>query len=161
MTINRNAKLEDDNKGTEVLNIDPLIIKMNYDIEYYHSYGQDSEFFKNLGKGKLTGSRCKRCKYTYATPRKHCMFCGEETEWIDLPLEGRIHSYTTCYFGSEQIQWKPPYHLILVEFKDVNSLFFSRLIGADFEDIYIGMEVRAKFRKMMKMNITDVYFVPK
>ncbi|MDA8142853.1 MAG: Zn-ribbon domain-containing OB-fold protein [Thermoplasmatales archaeon] len=160
MTINRDAKMPETQSGTEVYSFDPLVVKSHYEIDYIHSYGQDSEFFRALGKKKLMGSKCKKCGYTYATPRGHCMMCGSETEWYQLPNEGRIHTFTTCYFGSEEFLSETPFNLIMVEFDGVDSLFMSRLVGADQEDMKIGMKVRAKFRRNQKFSPTDVYFVP-
>ncbi len=160
MTINPSAKMEETQKGTEVYNFDPLIVKSHYEIDYIHSYAQDSEFFRALGKKKLMGSKCKKCGYTYGTPRGHCMMCGAETEWYQLPNEGRVHTFTTCFFGSEEFLPETPFNLIMVEFEGVNSLFMARLIGAELEDLKIGMKVRAKFRRNLRINPTDVYFVP-
>lgn len=160
MTIDYNAKMPETQEGTEVYNVDPLIVKSHYEIDYIHSYAQDSEFFRALGKKKLMGSKCRKCGYTYATPRGHCMMCGSETDWFELPTEGRVHTYTTCYFGSEKFLPETPFNLIMVEFEGVDSLFMARLIGADQEDIKIGMKVKAKFRRNLQISPTDVYFVP-
>src|SRR5256884_8999343 len=81
--------------------MDPLIIQDHYEIDYRHSYAEDSPFFVGLTKGKLLGSRCTACGYTYATPRSHCMDCGAPTSWHELPLTGRVHTYTTCQYGGE------------------------------------------------------------
>ena len=89
------------------------------------------------------------------------MECGSETEWYKLPNEGKIHAFTTCYFGGEAFLNETPFHLVLVEFEGVDSLFMSRIIGVDTEDLYVGMPIRAKFRRNLKLNPTDVYFVPK
>ena len=160
MTIDYDAKMPETQEGTEVYNVDPLIVKSHYDIDYIHSYAQDSEFFRALGKKKLMGSKCRKCGYTYATPRGHCMMCGSETDWYELPNEGRVHTYTTCYFGSEKFLPETPFNLIMVEFDGVDSLFMARLIGADQEDIKIGMKVKARFRRNLQISPTDVYFVP-
>ena len=160
MTIDYNAKMPEKQDVTEVYNVDPLIVKSHYEIDYIHSYAQDSEFFRAIGKKKLMGSKCKKCSYTYATPRSHCMMCGAETEWYELPNEGRIHTFTTCYFGSEAFLKETPFNLIMVEFEGVDSLFMSRLIGAELEDIKIGMKVKAKFKRNLEFSPTDVYFVP-
>lgn len=160
MTIDPNAKMPETQSGTEVYNVDPLIVKSHYEIDYIHSFAQDSEFFRALGKKKLMGSKCRKCGYTYATPRGHCMMCGAETDWYELPGVGKVHTFTTCYFGSEEFLPETPFHLIMVEFEGVDSLFMARLIGADSEDIKIGMKVRAKFRRNQKFSPTDVYFVP-
>ncbi|MCW6168357.1 MAG: Zn-ribbon domain-containing OB-fold protein [Thermoplasmatales archaeon] len=160
MTIDPNAKMPETQNGTEVYNTDPLTVKSHYEIDYIHSYAQDSEFFRALGKKKLMGSKCKKCGYKYATPRSHCMMCGAETEWFELPNEGKVHSFTTCYFGSEEFLPETPFNLVMVEFEGVDSLFMSRLIGASQEDIYVGMKVKAKFKRIQKFSPTDVYFVP-
>jgi uncharacterized OB-fold protein len=160
MSIDPNAKMPETQEGTEVYNVDPLIVKSHYEIDYIHSYAQDSEFFRALGKKKLMGSKCKECGYTYATPRGHCMMCGAETEWYQLPNEGKVHTFTTCYFGSEEFLKETPFNLIMVEFEGVDSLFMARLIGAEQEDIFVGMPVKAKFKRNQKFSPTDVYFVP-
>ncbi len=155
------AKLPETLEGTVLFSVDPLVIKDHYEIDYLHSYAQDSPFFRGLAEGKLLGSRCEACRYTYATPRAACMYCGSPTQWVELPLQGRVHSYTTCYFGSEAFLKETPFHLILVEFDGVDTLFLSRLVGVESdEEIYIGMPVRARFRRNSKFRATDVYFVP-
>jgi len=139
----------------------PIVLRQRYSIDYVHSYGQDSPFFAGLSNGKLLGTRCPVCGHSYATPRFHCMGCGNECEWFALPLEGRIHTFTTCYYGSESFLSETPFHLVLVEFEGVDTLFLSRLIGVEGpEEISIGMKVRAKFRRLSKMDPTDVYFIP-
>jgi uncharacterized OB-fold protein len=158
--MNKNAKLPETEEGTILFNTDPIIVKQHYEIDYLHSYAQDSPFFAGLANGRLMGSRCTACGYTYATPRGHCMECGAPTSWIELPHKGWIHTYTTCYFGGESFLKETPFTLILVEFDLVRTLFLSRLIGVDPDEVAIGMEVRARFKRNAKFKPTDVYFVP-
>ena len=158
--MNKNAKLPETDEGTILFNTDPIIIKQHYEIDYLHSYAQDSPFFAGLAKGKLLGSSCKFCNYIYATPRSHCMECGSATEWHELPLQGRVHTFTTCHFGGEAFLKETPFTLILVEFDGVDTLFLSRLIGVEPNEIAIGMDVRARFLRNSKFRATDVYFVP-
>ena len=107
-------RLPETDQGTVVFNTDPLIVKDHYEIDYIHSYAEDSPFFIGLSQGKLMGSECRRCRYRFATPRAYCMECGSPTKWIPVPLEGRIHTWTTCYFGGEAFLKETPFHLILV-----------------------------------------------
>ena len=137
-----------------------LVVLSPYSIKYVHSYAEDSKFFLGLAEGKLLGSECTKCHYRYATPRSHCMECGSETKWVNLPLEGRVHSWTTCYFGSEEFLKETPFNLALVEFDGVDSLLLSRLEGVERQDVYIGMKVKAEFRKKPRYLISDVHFVP-
>lgn len=147
-------------KGTVVLGVDPLIIQDHYEIDYRHSYAQDSPFFLGLSQGKLLGSRCSACGYTFATPRAHCMECGASTEWHELPLAGRVHTFTTCYYGGERFLDETPFTLILVEFAGVHTLFLSRLKGVEPNAVRIGQPVVARFAKTPSFRVTDVWFEP-
>ena len=158
--MNRNAKIPETQEGTILFNVDPIIVKHHYEIDYLHSYAQDSPFFAGLAKQKLLGSRCSACDYVYATPRGHCMECGAATAWVELPQQGRVHTYTTCHFGSEAFLVETPFTLILVEFDLAQTLFLSRLVGVEPEEVSIGLPVRAKFRRNARFLPTDVYFVP-
>ncbi|MBI4318035.1 MAG: Zn-ribbon domain-containing OB-fold protein [Chloroflexi bacterium] len=152
-------KLPETEDGTILYNLDPIIIKHHYEIDYIHSYAQDSPFFAGLARGKLMGSECTACGYRFATPRSHCMECGAKTEWMELPPQGRVHTFTTCHFGSEAFLKETPFTLILVEFDGVDTLFLSRLVGVSSEDVRIGMPVKAQFLRLSKFKPTDVYFV--
>ncbi|MFV1976674.1 MAG: Zn-ribbon domain-containing OB-fold protein [Candidatus Scalindua sp.] len=158
--MSKKVKIPETEEGTIVFNTDPVIIKNHYEMDYIHSYAQDSPFFIGLTKGVLLGSECKGCGYKYATPRKHCMYCEKETAWLELPKTGKIHTWTTCYYGGEAFLEETPYNLILVEFDGVDTLFQSRLIGMKEDEIKIGMDVKAKFLRNSKFKATDVYFVP-
>ncbi|MCL5734996.1 MAG: Zn-ribbon domain-containing OB-fold protein [Actinobacteria bacterium] len=146
-------------EGTVIYNFDPLISKSPYSVDYVHSYAQDTPFFAGLAEGRLLGSRCPVCDYVYATPRGHCMRCGGPTEWHELPKEGRVHSFTTCYFGGEAFLEETPFTLVLVEFDGANTLFLSRIVGAEADEVSIGMPVKARFLRNSKFKPTDVYFV--
>lgn len=141
----------------------PIITKSHYEIDYIHSYGQDSPFFAGLANGKLLGTRCPACPYTYGTPRLHCMYCGGECDWVELPKEGFVHTFTVCHYGSQEFLPETPFVLILVEWPGVDSLFLSRLVGVDPAAPsldWVGMKVRAQFRRLSRLKPTDVYFVP-
>ena len=141
----------------------PIVTKSHYEIDYIHSFGQDSPFFAGLANGKLLSTRCPRCPYTYGTPRLHCMYCGGECDWFELPQEGFIHTFTVCHFGSQEFLPETPFVLILVEWPGVDTLFLSRLVGMDLGQpslSWIGTKVRAQFKRLSKLKPTDVYFVP-
>ena len=141
----------------------PIVIKQPYHIDYIHSYAQDSPFFAGLANGRLLGTRCESCACTYGTPRLHCMRCGSECDWVELPRQASVHTFTVCHFGGEQFLKETPYVLILVEWPGVDTLFLSRLAGVNPGEAsldWIGMKVDARFRRLSKFDPTDVYFVP-
>jgi uncharacterized protein len=142
--------------------VESLVIRYPYAIDYIHSYAEDSPFFLGLAEGKLRGSRCtdRKCGFRFATPRSHCMVCGKSTEWFELPKKGRIHSWTTCHFGSEAFLAETPYNLALVEFDGADSVLLVRLRDCVESEIYVGMPVEARFSPTPKYSITDVWFVP-
>jgi len=171
--MNKKAtKLPETEEGTVLFNVplpedlshlkkmSPIIIKWPYHIDYIHSYGQDSPFFAGLANKKLLGTECPKCGYKYATPKFHCMYCGSECDWFELALEGKIHTWTTCYFGSQEFLKETPFNLILVEFEGVDTLLLSRLVGISQDEISVGMKVKARFRRNSQFKPTDVYFVP-
>jgi len=152
-------KLPEIEHGTEVFAVDPLTIRAHFEVDYVHSYKQDTPFFHGLANRKLLGSHCAKCNYRYATPRSHCMYCGGKTEWFELPAQGRVHSWTVCYFAAQEFLKEVPFTLVLVEFDGVDTLFLSRLIGVEREEIQIGMTVKPKFRRKATWSVRDVYFV--
>lgn len=131
-----------------------------YSIDYHYSYGEFSPFFEGLKKNKLMGSFCRKCKRTYATPRMRCMICDHKTWWAELPLEGKVHTWTTCYYGSEEFIKQTPFHLALIQFDGVDTLFLTQLKQVKEGKINIGMNVKAKFKNKLNMKASDIYFVP-
>jgi hypothetical protein len=144
-------------------NMTPIVKRQPYHIEYLHSYGQDSPFFAGLANRVLLGTRDPGSGYTYATPRSADMSSGNETEWVRLPDEGTVHAFTVCHFGSEEFLAETLFILALIEFKGVNTLFLTRLLGLDPSQAtldWIGMKVKARYLRNSKFKPTDVYFVP-
>ncbi len=139
-----------------------LVVRSPYAIEYIHSYAEDSPFFLGLAEGKILGSRCTNaaCRFVFATPRSHCMVCGTATQWHPLPNRGKLHSWTTCHFGSEAFLKETPYNLALVEFEGAGSVLLARLKDCTEKDLYVGMPVEARFSDQPRYSITDLWFVP-
>ena len=176
MTKQEFSKRIDDNlEGTVVFNIPfptgedlsslkqmaPIVTKQPYAIDYNYSYGQDSPFFAALANGRFIVSREPKSGYTYATPRAHDMYSGQETEWVEIKPEGKIHAFTVCHFGSEAFLPECPFTLIQVEFEGCDTLFLGRLIGEDPEDAnigWIGKKVKGRFLRNSKLKPTDIYF---
>ena len=149
-------------------NIPPIQFLNKYETDYLRSYGQDSLFFRALKEHKLLGNFCSFCKYTYATPKTSCMYCGQKTKWIELPTEATVHSFTVCYESSKAFLSKVPYSLAVFEFEFVDTLFFSMFKKVDFENPasdWIGTKAKAKFSKALRNpnhipTIIDVWFEP-
>ncbi len=143
----------------------PIQIEQEYKITYLHSYGQDSPWFAAASNKKVLASQDPESGYTYATPRGHDMYSGQETNWIDITdRKAIIHAFTVCHFGSEEFLPETPFVLILVDYEGVDTLFLARLVGVDPMEAsldWIGMEVEPRFLRNSKLKPTDVYFVPR
>jgi uncharacterized OB-fold protein len=143
----------------------PIQIEQEYKIKYLHSYGQDSPWFAGLTNKRLLASRDAESGYTYANPRGHDVYSGDETKWIDITeTPAHVHAFTVCYFGSEEFLPECPFVLALIEFEGVNTLLLTRLMGVDPAVPaldWIGMDVQPKFLRNSKLKPTDVYFIPK
>ncbi len=142
----------------------PIQIEYPYNVVYLHSYAQDSPWFAGLSNKKILANRDPKTGYTYATPRGHDMYTGDETEWIDITdRKAAVHAFTVCYFGSEAFLDQTPFVLVLIEFEGVNTLLLSRLMGVDPNNAdldWIGMELKPQFLRNSKLKPTDVYFIP-
>lgn len=140
----------------------PVLIEQPYSIVYLHSYAQDSPWFAGLTNKKLIANQDPGTGYTYATPRGHDMYSGEETDWVEITnRKASIHAFTVCHFGSESFLDETPFVLILVEFEGVNTLLLSRLTGVNPDQAsldWIGMEVVPRFLRNSKLKPTDIYF---
>lgn len=143
----------------------PIQIEQDYKITYLHSYAQDSPWYAGLSNKKLLANQDQESGYTYANPRGHDMYSGDETAWIDITeREAAIHAFTVCHFGSEEFLPDCPFILALIEFEGVNTLLLTRILGLDPLEAdldWIGMEVSPKFLRNSKLKPTDVYFTPK
>ena len=169
------TQLDETDSGTILFNVpfpknleslkdmSPIVIKQPYHIDYIHSYGQDTPFFAGLANKKLLGSKCSGCGYVMATPKGNCIECGAHTDWIEFKQEAKLHAFTVCHFGAEAFLPECPFILGLVELEGANTLFLTRILGLDTKEAnlnWIGMKLKAKFRRNSKFNPTDVYFVP-
>ncbi|MCD6218464.1 Zn-ribbon domain-containing OB-fold protein [bacterium] len=170
-------KIEEEQEGTQVYSVPfpkdlsqlkdmaPIVIKFPWQVDYIHSYGQDSPWFAGVSNKKLLATKCmdEKCGYVCATPRLACPVCGKEMDWIELPQQAKVHTFTVCHFGSETFLPECPFVLALIEWEEADTLFLTRLLGVDPLKPtldWIGMKVQAKFLRLSKFKPTDVYFVP-
>lgn len=145
---------------THIYNTNPLQIGRHYEIEYIHSYGEVSDFFTGLQQRKLMAARCKECGYAWLPPRRDCGSCGARTEWFEAPQEGKVHSYSILEFAAEAFLHELPFVLAYIELDGIDTVFLSRVVDCRPEDVYVGMPVRARFRRLPEWSPNDVVFVP-
>ncbi len=138
------------------------VIKWPRSLVHRHTYGLLTPFFRALTQGKLLATRCTNpdCphKSTWLPPRADCPDCFERMQWVEVPAEGRIYTYTMVDYAGIGIEMKTPYWQIDVEIEGVDTIFKGYLLYGKPE---IGMKVKAQFRTDKPTHtILDIYWVP-
>jgi len=102
-----------------------------------------ARFFDALHEGRLTTTRCRRDGELHWPPRVVCPKChGEELEWIDLPLAGRIYAFSAVLAGAPLgMEADVPYAVGLVDLDGVPLRLFGRIDGRPWTGLAIGDRV--------------------
>ena len=133
---------------------------------YIHTYGGESVFFENLGKGKIHGSRCDNpdCEFkgtVYLPFRIHCPDCLAKNTAIDLTdvckETATIHTFMVCERSGAFNTLDKPIKFINIAFEGVDTILMSYLsVG----EPRIGMRVVPIFKTVNPTyTITDLSWV--
>jgi uncharacterized OB-fold protein len=99
-----------------------------------------SEFYRRLGEGRLSTTRCAGCGRAGWPPRGFCPECAsDQFEWIDLPAEGTVHAFTVQEAGLPSGFTGPRVFAIV---KLGGHRIFSILVDADPATVSVGQHVR-------------------
>jgi len=103
------------------------------------------QFYKQILQGKLVGGKCKKCGKVHLPPRPLCDSCfSKEFEWVELPRNGKLLTYTVIYVAPTQFQGMGPYTVGIVQFE--NGLKIPGMIrGVAPEQIKVGMPLTIDF----------------
>jgi uncharacterized OB-fold protein len=159
-------KIVEMNDGPTLNTLKPekfLIVHRPHGSLFHHSYGKVSKFFMGLLEGKLYGTKCPKCGLVYCPPRAHCFTpkCRlAETEWIELPKKGEIHSYTIM-----AIVWPSMAHLqplvgAMVRIDGTNTCLPMTMRDIDPEKVSIGLKLNINISEQPKGDLLDVYATP-
>ena len=101
-----------------------------------------AEFYRRLGEGRLSTTRCAGCGRAAWPPRGFCPECAsDQFEWIDLPAEGTIHAFTVQEAGLPSGFTGPRVFAIV---KVESHRIFSILVDADPPSVSVGQRVRLR-----------------
>jgi 3-hydroxybutyryl-CoA dehydrogenase len=101
-----------------------------------------AEFYRRLGEGRLSTTRCTGCARTAWPPRGFCSECAsDQFEWIDLPAEGTIHAFTVQEAGLPTGFTGPRVFAIV---KVDGHRVFSIVVDADPASVRTGQNVRLR-----------------
>ncbi|MDH5449096.1 MAG: Zn-ribbon domain-containing OB-fold protein [Candidatus Bathyarchaeota archaeon] len=130
---------------------------------FHHSYGKVSKFFEGLLEGRLLGTKCPKCGLTYCPPRAHCFNpkCRlQETEWIELPKRGTVHSYTIMAIAWPALAHMQPLVGAMVRIEGTNTCLPMLMKDIDPEKVNIDLKVNIHIAEKPKGDLLDVYGTP-
>jgi len=103
------------------------------------------QFYKNILQGKLVGAKCKKCGKVHLPPRPLCDACfSKEFEWVELPPNGTLLTYTIIHVAPPQFQGMTPYAVGIVHLE--NGVKIPGMIrDVSPEQLKIGMMLTIDF----------------
>ncbi|OHB71077.1 MAG: hypothetical protein A2W23_04340 [Planctomycetes bacterium RBG_16_43_13] len=121
------------------------------------------EFFSALKeRGKVLGTRCNKCDFTYVPARYFCERCfATLNEYVEILDEGIIETYTVCYVDVDNKPLKEPEIIAAIKLNGASTILIH-IIKAEPSKISVGKKVKAIFHPKVKRRgvITDIkYFV--
>jgi len=99
------------------------------------------KFMEELKKGKLTGTRCKKCATKYLPPRAHCKCGSHEMEFYEAPTRGKLLTYTLVTFPPETMSGYAPYTVAVAELED-GSRLLAQTTGVTPKSLQVGMPIQ-------------------
>jgi uncharacterized OB-fold protein len=129
-----------------------------------YTFGLAGErFFRTIKEeGRILGTRCHRCEHIYVPATIFCERClGELDEWVDVGIDGEVHTYTLLYENPDGTRQDRPELVAFVRLGDGGLV--HRLGEVEPEAVFIGLPVQAVFKPASerKGSILDiVHFRP-
>ncbi len=98
---------------------------------------------------KLTGNKCVSCGKTYFEKKGMCT-CGElEFTEFNSKGKGKIVAFTKIHSGPTAFDEQTPYCVGIIDLEE-GARITAQIVDCKIEDLKIGMEVEAVFRKFYK-----------
>lgn len=99
-------------------------------------------FVDLLDKGRVAGTRCKKCAESFFPPRADCCKClSGEMEWFEITGTGKLISYSTLSYAPTGFEQGLPYTIALVQFGDKVKLFGRLSKEIRVEEMRIDMDL--------------------
>ena len=109
--------------------------------QQYEDVNRVHHFYEVLREqSKLITTKCVDCGAVLWPPRVVCREClSDNLEWVDLPEEGTISSFSVSVAGVAP-QFKPPVIYSVIDFEN-GVRIVSPIVDTDPEDIEVGKKV--------------------
>jgi len=106
-------------------------------------------WWEAAAKHRLVVQRCTSCEHTRLPPTPICPECrSTEAEWHDVSGRGEVYTYTIVHRPIAADQ-ELPFVIAVIALHDAGGVrIMSNLVGADPDDIEIGMPVELVWEDM-------------
>jgi len=136
---------------------------LHYDQLYTIRHGWNSKFFKGLLEGKIWGTKCPKCSDTWVPIRTHCwnLDCElEKTEWIEMPLTAKVHTWTIAGWSGRSSLKRLPIILVYAVIGDSKVAIANELHGIEPWNAEFGMPLKIVFKPEEERigAVTDFHF---
>ncbi|MBW2637287.1 MAG: Zn-ribbon domain-containing OB-fold protein [Deltaproteobacteria bacterium] len=112
---------------------------------------------------KILGVRCEKCDKVFVPPREYCEKCLSKLDesWVECSNEGEITNFTVVNYNDKHLPRRAPYILALIKVDGADTPFPHIVEGVDFNDVKVGMKVKAVFAEETTNTIRDLdHFEP-
>ena len=138
---------------------------LHYDQLYTIRHGLNSRFFIGLLDGKIMGTRCPKCGDAWVPVRTNCwnLDCNlQETEWIEMPLEATVHTWTIAGWSGRSSLKRLPIVLVYAIVEGSKVAIANELHGVKPWDVEFGMPLEIVFKPKEERigAVTDFHFEP-
>lgn len=107
---------------------------------------------------RLEAARCLSCRTICFPPRLICPVCASrDFENIRLSGNGKLLCYTIIRVAPHQFVDQTPYAVGIVELEEGVRLT-AQIVDCDFEELKIGLRVKAEFRKIYQEGEAGVIY---
>jgi hypothetical protein len=133
-------------------------------VPFEYSYGRLYPIFYGTMRDqkKLVTVKCSKCGKAILPPRPYCGACfADAKQWVELPDTGTIKTFTVVFQEFLGQPKKPPYCYVVVVPDGHVSEIHHLLEGVDFNQVRVGMRVKAVWEEDRRGTIWDIkHFKP-
>lgn len=106
---------------------------------------------------RLLGSKCGTCDTTFFPTTKVCSKCRRKGKILPIEFsgKGRVFSYTVIYAAPKMFEQYTPAIVALVQL-DEGPKVLSQIVDCELNEVKIGMEVEACFRKLFEQDRSGI-----
>lgn len=123
-------------------------------------------YLEGLKQGRITASRCGKCKRTMVPPRDFCEVCFRAVDdYTGVKDTGKVNTFSVCYVTWDMKRLTDPQIPAVIEIDGASEgMGIMHLLGeVDPKSVAVGMKVKAVWKPAGDRTgaITDIrYFTP-